>query len=199
MPLFNVTVREHACTGRSYTEVVQAESWKRRCNWPPSGPPRPGRCLILSRSQTPPTARGVPMPGSTRRRTAGWRRDTIRRTSPVPPEYWRPVRWVRDDRGLAYPITGGSHQPAMIPPVHASAARSGAPQGPLRPIDLYGETVPARRASSCPAPGSHTRLPGFAWADGGQAGQVSSKDRLVSKSLSRGPGSPCRRGHWRAR
>ena len=46
------------------------------------------------------------------------------------------------------------------------------------------DVLVAHRCGSCPA------CPALLGADGGQAGQVSSKDRLVSKSLSRGQRQP---------
>jgi hypothetical protein len=129
MPLFNVTVRQHTCTGRSYTDVVQAESWKE---------------ALQMAAQRP-------------------------RPSP----------------------TGASPRSAIIRPVTQPLPAPG-----HFPKDRFGNNPPPDRhlPSGCHLAPFRDRIrpacPALLGADGGQTGQVSSKDRLVSKSLSRGQRQP---------
>ena len=46
MPLFNVTVREHAYTGRFYDDIVTAESPEQALQLAAERPPCPSRRLI---------------------------------------------------------------------------------------------------------------------------------------------------------
>ncbi len=90
---------------------------KRCCNWPPTGPPRPDRCLILSRGETPPTARGVPIVWVHSLLHCGLEEGHDPPHVAVPPGYWRPVRWVRERSWSRPSPTGASHRSAIIPPV----------------------------------------------------------------------------------
>ena len=104
MPLFNVTVREHTCTGRSYTDVVQAESWEEALQLAAE---RATASRPLPSFQPRPDAADCP-------RCADIWVDSLLHCGleeghdpphiAVPPGYWRPVRWVRDDRDLAHPL-----------------------------------------------------------------------------------------------
>lgn len=68
MPLFNVTVREHTCTGSSYTDVVQAESWGEALQLAAERVTASRPLPDLSRSQRP-----APCPS----RTVTYRRGTL--------------------------------------------------------------------------------------------------------------------------
>ena len=98
---FNVTVTEHTCTGRFYNDVVEAGSFE--------------EALQLAAGQAtgpepPPGFRPQP-DGANRRRCADvWIYSLLHcelAEGHYPPHmavargYWRPVRWVRDDRGFA--------------------------------------------------------------------------------------------------
>ena len=98
---FHVTLREHSSAGRSYNDVVEAASFE--------------EALQLAAGQAtgpepPPGFRPQP-DGANRRRCADvWIYSLLHcelAEGHDPPHvavargYWRPVRWVRDDRGLA--------------------------------------------------------------------------------------------------
>ncbi len=100
MALFSVAVREHAYTGRFYTDVVEAGSCE--------------QALHLAAGR----AAGSRVPGSGPEPDGAGRRGCADvcvysllhcelAEGHQPPHmaaargYWRPVRWVRDDRGIA--------------------------------------------------------------------------------------------------
>lgn len=104
MPLFNVAVREHAYTGRFYSDVVQA-----------------GSCQEALQAAAEQAAAPKPSPDpKLEADTAGRPRcadvwvysllDCELVAGHDPPHmavagYERPVRWVRDDRGIAHALT----------------------------------------------------------------------------------------------
>ena len=111
MALFSVTVREHAYAGLFYSDVAEAGSCE--------------EALQLAAGQT---AR-LQLPGprlqpddADRRRCADVCVYSLLHCELVeghdPPHmavargYWRPVRWVRDDRGIAHALP----EPATSPP-----------------------------------------------------------------------------------
>jgi hypothetical protein len=111
MPLFHVTVREHTYTGRFYHDVVEAGSFEEALHL------AAGRATA---PQPPPGARPRP-DGSDRRRCADvWVYSLLHceladgHDPPhmaVAPGYRRPVRWVRDDRGLAHALPEPASRP----------------------------------------------------------------------------------------
>ncbi|MGO8727967.1 MAG: hypothetical protein ACLQK8_14905 [Streptosporangiaceae bacterium] len=182
MPLFNVTVREHAYTGRFYNDIVTAESCEEALQLaaeraaapqpPPGSKPQqgidvvvrehadPGRfyndivtaesCeealqLAAERAAAPrPPSGSEPEPDAANR----WRCADVWVYSLLhcelaeghdPPHmavargYRRPMRWVRDDRGLARafpePATGPHTIPSITQPPPALEGES--PQVPL--------------------------------------------------------------------
>jgi len=153
MPLFNVTVREHAYTGRFYHDVVEAESCEEalhaaaeRAIAPQApGGPKPQRgfnVAVREHAYTTPfyddvveaesceealqlaaehaTAPQTPSDSKPRPDAANRLRcadvwvysllhcELVEGHDPphlaVAHGYWRPVRWVRDDRGLAHAV-----------------------------------------------------------------------------------------------
>jgi len=103
MPLFHVTVREHTYTGRFYHDVVQAGSLEEALQ------PAAGRAA----APQPPAARPQPDGTDGRRCADVWVCSLLRcelAEGHHPPHmatargYWRPARWVRDDRGLAHAL-----------------------------------------------------------------------------------------------
>jgi hypothetical protein len=102
--LFNVTVREHTYTGRFYNDVVEAESCEEALH------------LAARQATAPQRAPGSkPQPdGANRLKCADvWVNSLLHcelATGHDPPHmavargYRRPVRWVRDDRGLAHAL-----------------------------------------------------------------------------------------------
>jgi hypothetical protein len=165
MQLFNVTVREHAYTGRFYSDVVAAESCKRALQLaaeqataplPPSSEPQRGfdvavrehaytgqfysdvvaaeSCeealrLAAERATAPEPAPGSgPQPATAKRaRCADVWVYSVLHCELVeghdPPHlaashgYWRPVKWVRDDRGLAHALPEPATGPPEIPSI----------------------------------------------------------------------------------
>lgn len=101
MPLFHITLREHTYTGRFYNDVVEAGSFEEALQLAAGQAARP---------EPPPGFRPQPN-GVKRRRCADvWIYSLLHcelAEGHDPPHmavargYWRPVRWVRDDRGLA--------------------------------------------------------------------------------------------------
>lgn len=104
MPLFNVAVREHAYTGRFYSDVVQAESSEE---------------ALQAAAEQAAAPKPSPDP-KLEADTAGRPRcadvwvysllDCELVAGHDPPHmavagYERPVRWVRDDRGIAHALT----------------------------------------------------------------------------------------------
>jgi hypothetical protein len=104
MLLFNVTVREHTCTGGFYNDVVEAGSCEEALH-------------LAAEQATAPRPPPSPKPqpdGADRRRCADVWVDSLLHCELAeghdPPHmavargYRRPVRWVRDDRGLAHAL-----------------------------------------------------------------------------------------------
>ncbi len=114
MPLFHVMVREHSYTGRFYHDVVEAESFEDALH------------LAAERATAPqPPPGSEPEPdGANHRRCADvWVYSLLHCElaeghdlphMAVAPGYWRPVRWVRDDRGLAHALSEPASQPSAI-------------------------------------------------------------------------------------
>ena len=110
MPLFHITLREHTYTGRFYNDVVEAGSFE--------------EALRLGAGQAtgpqPPSGFRPQPDGASRRRCADvWIHSLLHcelAEGHDPPHmavargYWRPVSWVRDDRGLA--CNTGAARPA---------------------------------------------------------------------------------------
>ena len=137
MPLFHITLREHSCAGRFYNDVVEAGSFAEALQLAAgqaTGPHCAGRfyndvveagsfaeALRLAAGQAtgpqPPPGSGPQPDGANRRRCPDvWIHSLLHcelAEGHDPPHvavargYWRPVRWVRDDRGLAC-ITGAA-------------------------------------------------------------------------------------------
>jgi len=133
MPLFNVTLREHAHTGRFYNDVVTAESCEEALQ------------LAAERVTAPrPPPGSEPQPdAANRRRCADVWIYTLLHCElaeghdlphmAVAPGYRRRMRWVRDDRGLARAFP----EPATGPPVTPSITQlRPAPEGefPREPL-----------------------------------------------------------------
>jgi hypothetical protein len=182
MPLFNVTVREHAYTGRFYNDVVTAGSCEEALQLaaerataprpPPYSKPQPGfnvavrehadpgrsyndvvtagSCeealqLAAERATAPqPPPGSEPQPDAANRRRCAdvWVYSLLHceleegHDPPhmaVAPGYRRPMRWVRDDRGLAHAFP----EPATGPPVFPSIPRP-APEGEFPQVPLTG-------------------------------------------------------------
>ena len=98
VPLFSVMVREHACTGQFYHHVVEAGSCE--------------QALHLAAGQASGDA-------DHRRCADVWVRSLLgcelaeghdRPHMAAARGYWRPARWVRDDRGLAHALPGARHR-----------------------------------------------------------------------------------------
>jgi hypothetical protein len=119
MPLFNVAVREHTYTGQFYSDVVQAGS--------------PEEALQVAAAQA---AAPEPPPGPTPRTEAAGRPGCADvwvytllhcdlEAGHDPPHmavahgYRRPVRWVRDDLGIAHLVP----DPATVAPVVSPITR----------------------------------------------------------------------------
>ncbi len=104
MPLFHVTVREHTYTGRFYHDVVEAGSCEEALHLAAGQATAP---------QPPPGPKPQP-DGADRRRCADVWVDSLLHCELAeghdPPHmavargYRRPVRWVRDDHGLAHAL-----------------------------------------------------------------------------------------------
>ena len=106
VPLFSAIVREHAYTGQFYHDVVEAGSCE--------------QALHLAAGQASglrePAGSGPQPDDADHRRCADvWVRSLLRceleegHDPPhlaAAPGYWRPARWVRDDRGLAHALPG---------------------------------------------------------------------------------------------
>ena len=131
---FDVVVREHASPGRFYDDIVTAESCEEALQ------------LAAERATAP-----RPLPGSelqpdaaNRRRCADvWVYALLHcelaegHNSPhmaVARGYRRPMRWVRDDRGLAHAFP----EPATGPPVIPSITPPPAPEGEVPQVPLTG-------------------------------------------------------------
>jgi hypothetical protein len=104
VPLFSVIVREHAYTGQFCHDVVEAGSCEQALQ------------LAAARAtarQPPPGSGPQPDDADHRRCADVWVRSLLRcelAEGHDPPHmaaaagYWRPARWVRDDRGLAHAV-----------------------------------------------------------------------------------------------
>ena len=132
---FNVVVREHAYTGRFYNDIVTAES--------------PEQALQLAAEQAtapqpPPGSEPQPDVANRRRCADVWIYALLHcelAEGHDPPHmavargYRRPMRWVRDDRGLAHAFP----EPATGPPVIPSITQPPpAPEGELPQVRLTG-------------------------------------------------------------
>jgi hypothetical protein len=112
MPLFYVTVREHTYTGRFYHDIVEAGSFEDALQL------AAGRAAA---PQPPPDAGSQPE-GADRRRCADvWVYSLLHcelAEGHDPPHtavargYRHPVRWVRDDRGLAQVLPEPASRPS---------------------------------------------------------------------------------------
>jgi len=136
MPSFYVTVTEHTYTGRSYHDVVEAGS--------------PGEAMQLAAGraavpQPPPGAEPEPHDAERRRCADVWVYSLLRceltegHDPPhmaTAPGYWRPVRWVRDNRGLAQALPEPASRPAAIAP---ATQLPSAPEGESSRIPLTGQ------------------------------------------------------------
>ena len=106
VPLFSVMVRDHACTGQFHHDVAEAGSCEQALHLAagqasgrraPAGPgPQPGdaghrRCA---------DAWGCPL------LRCALAQGHDRPHMAAAPGYWRPARWVRDDRGPARAVPG---------------------------------------------------------------------------------------------
>jgi hypothetical protein len=104
VPLFSVIVREHAYTGQFYHDVVEAGSCEQALHL----------AAARAAARQPPPGSGPQPEGADHRRCAGvWVRSLLccelaeGHDPPhmaAAPGYWRPARWVRDDRGLAHAV-----------------------------------------------------------------------------------------------
>jgi hypothetical protein len=177
MPLFNVAVREHAYTGRFYSDAVQAESFEEALQvaaehaaaaWPQPGPtPQRGFSVVVreqaytgrfytdavqaesceealqvaaGQAAAPEPPPGpAPQPAAAARPQCAdvWIHSVLHcglEAGHDPPHvapargYGRPVRWVRDDRGVARalpdPASGAPTDSSITPP---SSAPDGEP------------------------------------------------------------------------
>jgi len=136
MPSFYVTVREHTYTGRSYHDVVEA------------GSPEEALRLAAGRAAVPqPLPGSEPEPDGADRRRCGdvWVCSLLRcelTEGHDPPHmatahgYWRPARWVRDDRGLAHALPDPASRPSAISP---ATQLPSAPEGESSPIPRTGQ------------------------------------------------------------
>ena len=132
---FNVAVREHAYTGRFYSDVVEAESCEEALQLAAERAAAP---------QTPPGSKPQPDAANRPRCADVWVYSLLHcelvegHDSPhmaVARGYWRPVRWVRDDRGLAHALP----EPATSPPVIPSITHPPpAPEGEFPQVSLTG-------------------------------------------------------------
>ena len=133
---FNVVVREHADPGRSYNDVtVTAGSCEEALQ------------LAAERAAAPrpPPGSGPQPDAADRRRCADvWVYSLLHcelaegHDPPhmaVAPGYRRPMRWVRDDRGLARAFPEPAACPAVIPPITQPPP---APEGEFPPVPLTG-------------------------------------------------------------
>jgi hypothetical protein len=184
MPLFDVTVREHAYTGRFHHDVVQAESFQEALHVaaehaptpPPPPGPRPQRGFDVAVREQAYTERSYsdvvqaeswqealhvaaeqavaprPRPGpkpqpdaADRPRCADVWVYSLLHCELVaghdPPHmaaargYRRPVRWVRDDRGVAHALPEPATGPPMVPSITQPPP---APEGKSPPAPFTG-------------------------------------------------------------
>ena len=131
---FNVVVREHAYPGRFYNDIVTAGSCEQALQ------------LAAERATAPrPPPGPEPRPDAANRRRCAdvWVYSLLHcelAEGHDPPHmavargYRRPMRWVRDDRGLAHAFP----EPATGPPVIPSITQPPAPEGELPRVPLTG-------------------------------------------------------------
>ena len=150
MPLFSVTVREHAYTGRFYSDVVQAGSCEEALQvaveraavpWPPSGPTPRGEfdAAVTGRTRTGRPDTGVVHAGRREdaQLPAAGRREDAQLPAPVPRgDAQLPAAGRREDAQLPAP---GRREDAQLP---APGPREEAP-----------ETAAGQAAAPQPAPG----------------------------------------------
>ena len=134
-PGFNVAVREHADPGRSYIDVVTAGSCEEALQ------------LAAERATAPrPPPGSEPQPDAANRRRCAdvWVYSLLHceleegHDPPhmaVAPGYRRPMRWVRDDRGLAHAFPEPATGPPVFPPVTQPRP---APEGEFPQVPLTG-------------------------------------------------------------
>ncbi len=114
---FDVAVREQADAGRVYTDVVQAESWEEALHVAAgqAAAPRP-----------PPGPKPQPDAADRPRCADVWVYSLLHCELVAghdPPHlalgrgYWRPVRWLRDDRGVAQALPEPATGPPMVPSI----------------------------------------------------------------------------------
>ena len=132
---FNVVVREHAYPGRSYNDVVTAGSGEEALQLAAerAAAPRP-----------PPGSRPQPDAANRRRCADVWVYSLLHcelEEGHDPPHmavasgYRRPMRWVRDDRGLACAFPEPATGPAVVPSI---TQRRTAPEGEFPQVPLTG-------------------------------------------------------------
>ena len=134
-PGFNVVVREHAYPGRFYDDIVTAESCEEALQLAAERATAP---------QPPPGSEPQPDPANRRRCADVWIYSLLHcelAEGHDPPHmavargYRRPMRWVRDDRGLARAFP----EPATGPPVIPSITQPPpAPEGESPQVPLTG-------------------------------------------------------------
>ncbi|HUK73696.1 MAG TPA: hypothetical protein VLW50_33960 [Streptosporangiaceae bacterium] len=166
MPLFNVTVREHAYAGRLYSDVVEAGSCEQALQLaaelatapqpPPGSKPQRGFSVAVTEQaytggffsdvveaesyeealqlaaeqatapQRPPPSKPQPDAAKRARCADVWVYSLLHcelAEGHDPPHmavargYRRPVRWVRDNRGLAHALTEQATRSAAIPSI----------------------------------------------------------------------------------
>jgi hypothetical protein len=115
VPSFSVIVREHAYTGQFYHDAAEAGSCEQALHL------AAGR----ARGLRVPAGPGPPPDGADHRRCADvWVHPLLRceleegHDPPhvaAAPGYWRPARWVRDDRGLAQAVPEPGTGPGTRP------------------------------------------------------------------------------------
>ncbi|HXZ73277.1 MAG TPA: tetratricopeptide repeat protein [Streptosporangiaceae bacterium] len=183
---FNVAVTEHAPAGRSYTDVVQAGSFQQALQ------------LAAERASVPhPPPVSAPQPGAAvgPRCADVWVYSLLRcelaegHDPPhmaVAPGYRRPVRWVRDHRGLAHALPEPAGQPS---------AMSQATQLPPAP---EGESPQVPPAGGDEAARQHRRALGIFERLGDQAGMADSYGRLGNVAYLRGDYDEAARQYQRA-
>jgi len=184
MPLFNVTVREHAYTGRFYDDIVAAESCEEALQLaaeratapqpPPDSKPRQGFDVVVrehayagrfyddivraesreealqpaaeraTAPQPPPDSEPQPDAANRRRCADVWVYSLLHcelAEGHDPPHmavargYRRPMRWVRDDRGLARAFPEPATGPHTVPPITQPPP---APEGESPRVPLTG-------------------------------------------------------------
>ena len=191
MPLSNVTVRQHTCTGRSYTDVVQAESWEEvlqlAADRTTASRPLPDFKPRRDAADCPRCA-DISGPLAVALRAGGGTRSAPHR---------RPTRVlasgeVGEGRSWSRPSpTGASHRSAIIPPVTQPLPAQGHfPKDRFGNDPLRDRHLPSGRHL---APLGDRIRPPARLCLGPMAGRPvrsAQEDSLVSKSVSRGQQQP---------